>query len=90
MKSEKETNSKRDGACMRRLVRLLNKMERDVKKEWEEIRTQYPIATRTDEESDIVSAEQLSINGYLQAIDEIRDFIKANVQEHSALTESAG
>ena len=85
MKSENTTDTQRDQASNSRLVRLLDKMERDVRKDWEEIFNRYPIATRTDEESDIVEAEQLSINGYLQAIDEIRDFIKANVNVDSGL-----
>ena len=85
MKSENTTDTQRDQASNPRLVRFLDKMERDVRKDWEEIFNRYPIATRTDEESDIVGAEQLSINGYLQAIDEIRDFIKANVNVDSGL-----
>lgn len=81
--SESTINSKRGQAWHRRLVRHLDKMERDVLRDWGEIWNRYPLATRTDEESDIVDAEHLSINGYRQAIDEIRDFLKANSPVHT-------
>jgi hypothetical protein len=76
--TEDSYNSEQVAGSMPRLVRHLEKMERDVLRDWEEIWNRYPLATRTDEESDIVDAEQLSINGYRQAIDEIRVFLKAN------------
>lgn len=76
--TEDSDNFEQVAGSMPRLVRHLDKMERDVLQDWEEIWNRYPLATRTDEESDIVDAEQLSINGYRQAIDEIRGFLKVN------------
>jgi len=61
-------NSAEVGIDVQRLVRQLrSKAER----EWRAIWREYPHHKRTDEERQIVLDEQIRINGYIEALDDI-------------------
>ena len=59
---------KAEAVDLDRLVRLLKSK---AVREWRAIWRQYPIYKRTDEERQIVNDEQIRIDGYIQALDDI-------------------
>jgi len=51
--------------------RLVRQLRHKAEREWRTIWRQYPHHKRTEEERQIVHDEQIRINGYTQALDEI-------------------
>lgn len=53
------------------LDRLVRRLKSKAAREWRAIWRRYPHHKRTDEERQIVHDEQIRINGYTQALDDI-------------------